>query len=172
MSTNTLDRTERPSLDSSQYRKALSCFGTGVTVVTARHDGLDWGMTCNSFSSVSLTPPLVLWSIRKEANSLPAFTRSSGFTVSVLAQSQADLAWQFATGTMPERFAGVPVQRQASERLRLEDSVAWFDCDLHQVIEAGDHMLVLGVVRDFACSDANSLAFYRSQLAQFQALPA
>jgi flavin reductase (DIM6/NTAB) family NADH-FMN oxidoreductase RutF len=171
MSTITLDRTVRPPLDPAQYRKALSCFGTGVTVVTARYDGLDWGMTCNSFSSVSLDPALVLWSIRKEASSLHAFTRSGGFTVSVLAQSQAALAWQFATGTMPERFAGVPVQRQDSQRLRLDNAVAWFDCDLHQLIEAGDHMLVLGAVRDFACGEADSLAFYRSQLGRFQALP-
>lgn len=170
MSSTSICRSALPNANPAQYRKALSCFGTGVTVVTARHDGQDWGMTCNSFSSVSLEPALVLWSIRKEASSLHAFTRSGGFTVSVLAQSQASLAWKFATGTMPERFAGVPVQRQTSERLRLKDSVAWFDCDLHQVIEAGDHMLVLGAVRDFDCDDTDSLAFYRSQLGQFQTL--
>ena len=63
-----------PVSDPADYRKALGCFGTGVTVVTAYHEGEDWGMTCNSFSSVSLNPRLVLWSIRKEASSLPAFT--------------------------------------------------------------------------------------------------
>jgi 3-hydroxy-9,10-secoandrosta-1,3,5(10)-triene-9,17-dione monooxygenase reductase component len=153
------------------YRKALSSFGTGVTVVTAQWEGQDWAMTCNSFSSVSLNPRLVLWSIRREASSHAAFTRSGGFTVSVLAAHQAALAGQFATGSMAERFANVPVQRLDSQRLRLSEAVAWFDCDVHQLIEAGDHHIVLGAVRGFGMSDAAGLGFYRSQLAQFAALP-
>jgi flavin reductase (DIM6/NTAB) family NADH-FMN oxidoreductase RutF len=171
MNSTSTDGALRPAPDLQQYRQALACFGTGVTVVTAHHDGQDWGMTCNSFSSVSLEPQLVLWSIRKEASSLRAFTQSGGFTVSVLAQSQAPLAWQFASGSMPQRFAGVPVHRQASQRLRLRDCIAWFDCDLHQLIEAGDHLLVLGAVRDFDHRDGASLAFCRSQLASFEKLP-
>ncbi|PUE09574.1 hypothetical protein B9Z51_07415 [Limnohabitans sp. T6-5] len=166
------DALQAKTTDPADYRKALGCFGTGVTVVTARHDQQDWAMTCNSFSSVSLQPRLVLWSIRKEASSLQAFTQSGGFSVSVLAQNQAGLARQFASGNMAERFAGVPVQRQASERLRLEGAVAWFDCDLHQLIEAGDHVIVLGAVKDFGWQDSPALAFSRSQFGQFQALPA
>jgi 3-hydroxy-9,10-secoandrosta-1,3,5(10)-triene-9,17-dione monooxygenase reductase component len=131
--------------DAMDYRKALSSFGTGVTVVTAHHEGQDWAMTCNSFSSVSLKPRLVLWSIRKEASSLPAFTQSGGFTVSVLASAQADLAMQFAKGNMPERFAGVKTTKQASQRLRLDGAVAWFDCALQQLVDAGDHHINRGV---------------------------
>ncbi|MEY4733177.1 MAG: hypothetical protein RLZZ464_1243 [Pseudomonadota bacterium] len=160
-----------PVSDPADYRKALGCFGTGVTVVTAHHEGQDWGMTCNSFSSVSLNPRLVLWSIRKEASSLHAFTQSGGFTVSVLASAQADLAMQFAKGSMPERFAGVPATRQASQRLRLEGAVAWFDCTLHQLVDAGDHHIVIGQVQDFGWHDATPLAFCRSQFGLFQALP-
>ena len=157
--------------NNADYRKALGCFGTGVTVITARHDGQDVGMTCNSFSSVSLSPRLVLWSIRKEASSLAAFTGAGGFMVNVLAQNQQATALQFARGSMAERFAGVPAQRQASERLRLSGTVAWFDCDLHQLVDAGDHLIVLGAVRDFGCQDGPALAFNRSQFGQFQALP-
>jgi flavin reductase (DIM6/NTAB) family NADH-FMN oxidoreductase RutF len=159
-----------PVSDPADYRKALGCFGTGVTVVTAHHEGQDWGMTCNSFSSVSLNPRLVLWSIRKEASSLPAFTQSGGFTVSVLADSQASIANQFAKGAMTERFAGVPVHRQASQRLRLDSCVAWFDCTVHQLVDAGDHHIIIGQVRDFGWQDAAPLAFCRSQFGQFQAL--
>ena len=161
-----------PVSDPADYRKALGCFGTGVTVVTANHEGQDWGMTCNSFSSVSLNPRLVLWSIRKEASSLPAFTQSGGFTGSVLASAQADLAMQFTKGAMAERFAGVPVQRQASQRLRLDACVAWFDCTLHQLVDAGDHHIVIGQVQDFGWQDAAPLAFCRSQFGMFQSLPA
>lgn len=159
-----------PLSDPADYRKALGCFGTGVTVVTTHHDGQDWGMTCNSFSSVSLNPRLVLWSIRKEASSLHAFTQSSGFTVSVLSSAQADLAMQFAKGSMPERFAGVKATRQASQRLRLDGAVAWFDCSVHQLVDAGDHHIVLGQVQDFGWHDADALAFNRSRFGVFQPL--
>ncbi len=158
--------------DSSDYRKALGCFGTGVTVITARHGGQDVGMTCNSFSSVSLNPRLVLWSIRKEASSFAAFTGAVGFTVNVLGQAQQATALQFARGSMAERFAGVPAQRQTSERLRLAGTVAWFDCDLHQLVDAGDHVIVLGAVRDFGWQDGPALAFNRSEFGQFQPLSA
>lgn len=67
--------TPAPPADGADYRKALSCFATGVTVVTTHWQGQDWGMTCNSFNSVSLNPRLVLWSIRRESSSLAAFTQ-------------------------------------------------------------------------------------------------
>ena len=153
-------------------RQAFGSFATGVTVVTAHWQGMDWGMTCNSFSSVSLEPRLVLWSIRKAASSLEAFTRSGGFTVSVLSQPQHGLARQFATGEMASRFAGVPAQRLASERLRLSEALAWFDCTLHQLVDAGDHHIVIGQVQQFGWHDAAALTFWRSQFGQFEALPA
>lgn len=158
--------------DPAEYRKALSCFATGVTVVTTRWEDADWGMTCNSFSSVSLEPRLVLWSIRKAASSLEAFTRSGGFTVSVLAQEQQSLARQFATGDMASRFVGVPAQRMDSERLRLSEALAWFDCTLHQLVDAGDHHIVIGQVQQFGWRDAAALTFWRSQFGQFEAVSA
>jgi flavin reductase (DIM6/NTAB) family NADH-FMN oxidoreductase RutF len=158
-----------PANDPADYRKALSCFATGVTVVTARWQDSDWGMTCNSFASVSLDPRLVLWSIRKAASSLDAFTQSGGFSVSVLSQPQQPLARQFATGDMAARFAGVDVVRQTSERLRLTQALAWFDCSLHQLVDAGDHHIVIGQVQDFGWRDAAALGFWRSQFGEFQA---
>lgn len=158
--------------DPADYRKALSCFATGVTVVTTRWQDADWGMTCNSFSSVSLDPRLVLWSIRKAASSLDAFTRSGGFTVNVLSQPQQALAAQFASGDMASRFAGVPVERLHSERLRLTDALAWFDCSLHQLVDAGDHHIVIGQVHRFAWREGDALALWRSQFGRFEALPA
>lgn len=152
----------------ADYRKALSCFGTGVTVVSTRWQDNDWGMTCNSFASVSLDPRLVLWSIRKAATSLTAFTESGGFTVSVLSQTQESVAMQFASGDMATRFQGVDVLRQDSERLRLTQAVAWFDCSLHQLVDAGDHHIVIGQVQDFGWHDDAALGFWRSQFVGFQ----
>jgi 3-hydroxy-9,10-secoandrosta-1,3,5(10)-triene-9,17-dione monooxygenase reductase component len=156
----------------AEYRKALSCFATGVTVVTTRWQDADWGMTCNSFTSVSLEPRLVLWSIRKAASSLEAFVHSEGFTVNVLAQSQTHLARQFATGDMASRFAGVPVNQQAGQRLGLSGALAWFDCSLHQLVDAGDHHIVIGQVQDFGWRDDAALGYWRSNFRQFEALAA
>lgn len=154
--------------DPAEFRKALSCFATGVTVVTTKWQERDWGMTCNSFASVSLEPRLVLWSIRKAASSVDAFSRSDGFSVSVLSLHQHELARQFATGEMAQRFANVPVQRQMSQRLRLSESIAWFDCALHQLVDAGDHHIVIGRVQEFGWRDDAALGFCRSQFGRFQ----
>jgi flavin reductase (DIM6/NTAB) family NADH-FMN oxidoreductase RutF len=155
--------------DHGAYRHALASFGTGVTVVTARWEGQDWAMTCNSFASVSLNPRLVLWSIRREASSFEAFTRSGGFTVNVLSHAQQPLARQFATGSLEQRFAGVPQERLASERVRLPGAAAWFDCEVHQLVEAGDHTIVIGRVIDFAShDDTPALSYWRSGFNQFK----
>ncbi len=155
---------------SREFRKALSCFATGVTVVTARWDEADWGMTCNSFSSASLDPQLVLWSIRKNASSHKAFTGSAGYTVSILAAHQEAVAKQFATGSMAERFAGMAAERLASGRIKLEQGSAWFDCKLVDVISAGDHDILLGQVQDFGWTELDPLLFAKSQFMQ-AALP-
>jgi flavin reductase (DIM6/NTAB) family NADH-FMN oxidoreductase RutF len=158
--------------DSAEYRKALSCFATGVTVVTTHWQGSDWGITCSSFASVSLDPKLVLWSIRNEASSLKAFTDSAGFVVNVLAQSQQALAGQFAKGEMAERFSDVPLTRTGQSRPQLTEAAAWFDCTLHHIVPAGDHKIIIGEVQDFGWRDAAALGYWRSQLGEFSPLPA
>ena len=155
-----------PAHNAPDYRKALSCFATGVTVVTTHWAGEDWGMTCNSFNSVSLEPRLVLWSIRRASHSLQAFTQAGHFTISVLAESQQALAQQFASGSMTERFAGAPILRQPGGGLRLDGCAAWFDCQLHQLIEAGDHSILLGEVTNFGWDDTPALAFWHSRFGQ------
>lgn len=148
---------------SRSYRDALSCFATGVTVVTAHHEASDWGMTCNSFSSVSLEPRLVLWSIRQNASSRAAFVHSGGYTVSILSGQQQALAGQFSSGDMAQRFAGVDADRLDSGRLKIAASSAWFDCSLVQVIAAGDHDILLAEVRDFGWGPLEPLIFAKSQ---------
>ncbi len=143
---------------SKALRDAMSHFATGVTVVTAHFEGQDVGMTCNSFSTVSLDPALVLWSIRKESLSHPAFTQSGGYTVSVLASTQQHLAMQFTHGTQAERFHHVPVKHAPSGRSRIAGAVAWFDCQLEQVVTAGDHDILIGRVLDFGSHEGETLA--------------
>ena len=153
-----------------ELRNAMSHFTTGVTVVTARFENQDWGMTCNSFSTVSLDPALVLWSIRKESLSHPAFTQSGGYTVSVLASTQQHLAMQFTHGTQAERFHHVGVERTPSGRPRISAAVAWFDCKIEQVVTAGDHDILIGRVLDFGSHEGESLVYSQRHFGSFKPL--
>ena len=149
------------------YRKALGCFGTGVTVVSTQWRDGDWGMTCNSFASVSLNPRLVLWSIQKTASSFDAFMGADVFSVSVLAASQESTAMQFARGPMSERFQGADTVRGDNGVLRLRSGVAWFECKRHQTVDAGDHIILIGQVTDFDWQPTEALSFWRSQFGAF-----
>ncbi|WP_017006470.1 flavin reductase family protein, partial [Enterovibrio norvegicus] len=89
---------------SRELRNALSCFATGVTVITARHDDQDFGLTCSSFNSVSLDPAIVLWSINRTSTSKSPILESGGYTVSVLAVEHSELAMKFCRDSHDERF--------------------------------------------------------------------
>lgn len=164
MSQNTANNS--PNILARDYRNALSCFATGVTVVTSRFEAQDWAMTSNSFASVSLDPRIVLWSIRKQASSHAAFVHAGGYTVSVLSSEQEHLALQFSTGNLAQRFAGVATDRLATGRLKLAGSLAWFDCKLVQVISAGDHDILLGEVQAFGKTNQEGLLFTQGRFGQ------
>lgn len=154
-------------------RDAMSHFATGVTVVTTHFEGQDYGMTCNSFSTVSLEPALVLWSIRKESHSHIAFTNRTnnggGYMVSVLASHQQAVALQFTHGTQADRFHNVPVQRSKTNKHPLiSGAVAWFDCQLEQVVTAGDHDILIGRVLDFGSHDGESLVYSQRHFGTFK----
>jgi 3-hydroxy-9,10-secoandrosta-1,3,5(10)-triene-9,17-dione monooxygenase reductase component len=140
-------------------KDAMSRFTTGVTVVTTHHDGQDWGMTCNSFNTVSLDPAMVLWSIRKEANSHHAFTQSGSYLVNVLQADQKDTALRFATGPQSQRFADQACERTEHNNVKLMGSVAWFECRLTQIVSAGDHDILIGEVMHFGSQDGEGLAY-------------
>jgi flavin reductase (DIM6/NTAB) family NADH-FMN oxidoreductase RutF len=140
-------------------KDAMSCFTTGVTVVTAHTQGQDWGMTCNSFNTVSLTPPMVLWSVRKSSMSHDAFVNAGGYMVNVLSGSQKELALKFAQGTQQERFANQNLERGQQQHPRFEGVLAWFDCRLAQVVSAGDHDILIGEVLDFGMQPGRGLAY-------------
>lgn len=155
---------------SQELRNALSCFATGVTIVSCRHNEQDFALTCSSFNAVSLDPALVLWSLQSKAQSREAFLNAGGYTVSVLAGDQSSLAMQFCKGDMHERFAGLPIERAPSGRARIPGCVAWFDCSMHQCIEAGDHDILLGQVDHFACQPGMGLIFERSRFGTVQSV--
>jgi flavin reductase (DIM6/NTAB) family NADH-FMN oxidoreductase RutF len=146
-----------------RFRNALGAFATGVTIVTTRDtDGRDIGLTANSFNSVSLHPPMVLWSLAKSARSLPAFLAGSHFAVHVLAADQEELSLRFATRGS-EKFTGIDLERGVAQVPLLRGCAARFQCRTAFRHEAGDHMIFVGEVEEFDRSDLPELLFHRGR---------
>lgn len=140
------DPSALPGPDSRQFRSALGMFATGVTIVTARGaDGVLVGLTANSFNSVSLAPPLVLWSLGMRAGSMPVFSRGSHYAINILAADQKALAERFATRDI-DRFAGVAWREGAGGAPVLEGVAAVFECANRSQYEEGDHIIFVGQV--------------------------
>lgn len=135
-----------PSFSAQEFRAALGMFATGVTIVTARAmDGQVIGLTANSFNSVSLTPPLVLWSLSRVAASLPVFSAGSHYAINVLAADQNALAERFASRGA-DRWSGVLFDTGAGGAPLLHGAAATFECFNRSRYEEGDHVIFVGEV--------------------------
>jgi flavin reductase (DIM6/NTAB) family NADH-FMN oxidoreductase RutF len=146
-------------VDQRALRTALGRFATGVTVVTTRTpQGKLEGLTANSFSAVSLDPPLVLWSLKRNAPSLANFLASGYFAVNVLARAQEEIAHHFATRRR-DKFAGVPQVPGLGGAPLLHGTLAAFECSTESTIESGDHVILLGRVHRASHRDGEPLIF-------------
>ncbi|SEA14009.1 MAG: flavin reductase [Paraburkholderia sp.] len=135
-----------PNFDQDAFRRALSQFATGVTVITTRApSGQLIGITASSFNSVSMAPPLVLWSLALRSASMPVFRDNSHYVVNVLAASQLDLCKRFAT-VKGDRFEGVSHAAGDSGMPVLDGALAWFECHNRSRYEEGDHVIFVGEV--------------------------
>ena len=150
-----------PSFSLPEFRAALGMFATGVTIVTARTpQGERVGLTANSFNSVSLAPPLVLWSLSRRAGSVPAFTRGSHYAINILSADQHLLAERFASKAV-DRFSGVAFREGAGGAPILEGAAAVFECFNRSQYEEGDHIIFVGEVERCAHRDgAQPLIFH------------
>jgi len=149
--------------DTRSFRDALGCFATGVTVITARGvAGEDIGITVNSFSSVSLDPPLVLWSLGRGAQHFSGFLAAEHFAIHILAAGQEELSNQFATQGY-DKFAGIEIIRAEDGVPQLKNCAARFHCTTAFRYEGGDHVIVVGRVTDFEHGDQRPLVFHRGR---------
>ena len=135
-----------------RFRDVLGLFCSGVTVITSVSDGNPVGMTCQSFSSVSLDPPLVMFSPAKTSRAWPLMQRAGFFCVNILAADQSELSNGMATKG-DEKFAGVSWTTAATGAPLIEGVLGYVDCTVHQVIEAGDHYIVIGRVKELGFGD-------------------
>ncbi|MBR0896557.1 flavin reductase family protein [Bradyrhizobium tropiciagri] len=157
------------TIDPRDFRNALGTFATGVTIVTAMSaEGRPYGITCNSFASVSLNPPLVLWSLGMFSQGLPIFQNASHFTVNVLDASQQALATQFARSS-GDKFTGVSWKAGLGNAPVLADVVANFQCRAANRYYGGDHVIFLGAVEAYAYNRSNPLLFAHGGFGRFLA---
>jgi flavin reductase (DIM6/NTAB) family NADH-FMN oxidoreductase RutF len=143
-----------PDLNKSDLRNALGQFPTGVAVVTTRSaDGEDLGMTVSSFNSLSLSPPLVLFSIDERAKSLPKWRNTRGYAINVLANHQQPLSVRFAQ-TLADKWTGVPFERGHAGAPILKETAACFVCRPYAQHESGDHVLFIAEILHVAVNHA------------------
>lgn len=157
----------QPSFDSARYRQVLGHFTTGVTVITAVVEDGPVGMAVGSFSSVSLDPPLVGFFAGKTSTSWPKIELAGAFCVNILGEEQEDICRRFASKES-DKFAGLGWSPAGSGSPQLDGAIAWIDCDIDQVVDAGDHVLVMGAVRDLDVGhDGPPLVFFRGGYGRF-----
>lgn len=150
-------------IDARALRDCLGQFATGVTVVTccdARGDAR--GITANSFSSVSLSPPLVLWNIAKTSLSLQAFLASKHFGINVLSADQQSVSQHFAQ-SKPDLFADIPFELSPRSVPRVPATLARFECATRQIHDCGDHFIIVGEVLEFSTAGGEPLLFFGGQ---------
>ena len=158
---------DKSGIDARDFRNALGSFATGVTIITAMaEDGRPIGLTCNSFASVSLNPPLVLWSLLIYSPNMTVFQNASHFAVNVLDEAQSGLATQFANSA-DDKFAGVSWRRGLGDAPVLADTVACFECRSVDRYYGGDHVIFLGSVEAYAYNSGQPLLFAKGAFGGF-----
>lgn len=163
-----MDRVEAiddASIDAVALRRAFGTFVTGVTVIATREsDGTPRGMTANSFTSVSLNPPLLLVCVGKSASSYSTFAAAECFSVNILHEGQTDVSSTFASKSS-EKFRTINHNAVHTGAPVLTDSLTWFDCSVAKAVDAGDHTILIGQVRAFGTSPSAPLGFCRGRYA-------
>ncbi|WP_394063118.1 flavin reductase family protein [Alcaligenes sp. WGS1538] len=154
-------------IDSRAFRQALGHFPTGVAIVTTRcPDGRAVGLTINSFTSLSLEPPLVMWSLVNHSPSLEIFQNCSHFAINVISQEQVPVALGFANSQVKDKFALVSHMDGEEGVPLIDDCVATFVCENYRQHEGGDHTLFIGrVVRHNTLTEHEPAVFHRGRFA-------
>lgn len=155
------------SVDTGEFRATLGHFASGVVVITGMHRDVPVGLTCQSFFSLSLDPPMVALAPGKSSTSWPRVAEAQGFCANVLAADQEALARTFAN-TGADKFAGVGWSEAPSGPPRLHGALAWIDCELETVHETGDHYLVVARVVGLETGTGRPLLFYRGGFGGFE----
>lgn len=155
------------TVSSTDFKAALSSWPSGVTVVTTLDGESPRAITISAFSSVSLSPPLVLVSVNNDSLVLPSITTSKVFTVNILALGQADVSKASANHDR-EGLSGVPYAVGANGCAVIDGALAHLECELHALVEAGDHHLAIGLVTRAASTAGTPLLYWSRRYGEFK----
>lgn len=148
-----------------ELRHAFGRFATGIAVITTLgEDGRPYGLTINSFVSVSMDPPMISWNVIRGSTAHQTISRAGRFVVNILAKDQRAVA-QKMTGPIEHRFADVPYYSSSSGLPVISGTLATFECDTHAMIAAGDHDIVLGTVTQFQHREGRPLVYWQGAYA-------
>ena len=158
---------QQQPFDQSDFRQGLGLFPTGVTIVTTQPESGDpIGMTVSSFNTVSLNPPLVLWSIDRSSLSLDAFSECEQFAINVLSKDQQDLSNRFASKGA-DKFADTPFTKGVGNSPLLKGCIAQLECKTWQTYDGGDHVIIVGEVITYRYDKTREpLVFYAGNYAE------
>ena len=142
-------------LDKQALRQAMGQFATGITVVTTHLNGKNYGFTANSFTSVSLDPPLVLFCLNKTSEGCQEFLDSGCFAINILAHNQTEISNRFANSSLEphQRFEDLDTEQGKTGSPLLKNTMGWFDCQLKTHYDGGDHWIFIGEVVDIFRSE-------------------
>lgn len=153
-----------PSIDERELRNVLGCFATGVVVATTLGDaGRPVGLSVSSFNSVSLDPPLVLWSLARSAASYSAFSSASNFAINILPSEQVDVCQQFSQPS-DDKFEGISWRQGEQGMPILSNALATLECRTRCQHEGGDHTIFIGEVVNLAASNKAPLIYHRGRI--------
>jgi flavin reductase (DIM6/NTAB) family NADH-FMN oxidoreductase RutF len=158
---------EGTSFDAAKFRQVLGHFPTGVTVITGMTEGKPVGMAIGSFASLSLEPPQVLFCVGTNSSSWPKIQRHGSFCVNVLAEDQEDVCRVFASKA-EDKFAEIGWKHSHNNNPLIEGVLAFIDCTIENVIDSGDHAIVIGAVNDLeVMHEGGPLLFFRGGYGRF-----
>ena len=149
-------------LDKQALRQAMGQFATGITVVTTHLNGKNYGFTANSFTSVSLDPPLVLFCLNKTSEGCQEFLDSGCFAINILAHNQTEISNRFANSSLEphQRFENLDTEQGKTGSPLLKNTMGWFDCQLKTHYDGGDHWIFIGEVVDIFRSEEDKPLLY------------
>jgi len=155
------------AFDIREFRQALGAFMTGVTVVTTINErGEPIGFTANSFTSVSLDPPLVLVCLAKKSGNCDSFANSKSYAINILAENQEQISGVFAS-PIADRYEQIQWHKESTGCPILDNVAAWLDCEMNEVVDAGDHLIFIGQVKAFGHSNQSPLGYLRGNYVRF-----
>lgn len=154
-------------IDPAHFRTVMGHFATGVTIVTALEDGIPVGFTCQAFTALSLEPPMVALAPAKSSTSWPRIVKASAFCVNILSSDQEAVCRAFAVSG-GDKFQGIGWRHGTLGAPVLHGALAWVECELGAIHDAGDHELVTGHVVDMGSQDGRPLLFYRGGFGSFE----